>query len=183
MAMFEGSVCAGVGGQGIMLMGKLLAQLGLDAGYHVSWMPSYGAEVRGGTAHSMVTISAQPIASPLIFKPKTALIMNGPSLDKFESKIKKKGLAIINTSMIGRHPKRKDIRLFELPATEIAEQLGNAKVQNMVMLGAYLQVSRMFSLKQAVVSLKESLPKHRRGLLKLNQDALKKGAEVIGLPG
>ena len=181
--MFEEIVCAGFGGQGIMLMGKLLAHLGLRAGYYVSWMPSYGAEVRGGTAHSMVTISAQPIASPLIFKPKVALIMNGPSLDKFESKIKKKGLAIINTSMISRHPKRKDIRLFELPATEIAEQLGNAKVQNMVMLGAYLQVSGTFSLKQANVSLKESLPKHRRGLLKLNQDALKKGAEVVGLPG
>jgi len=180
--MFEEIVCAGFGGQGIMLLGKLLAQLGLDAGYHVTWMPSYGAEVRGGTAHSMVTISTQPIASPLIFKPKVALIMNGPSLDKFESKIKKNGLAIINTSMIGRHPKRRDIRLFELPVTAIAEEIGNAKVQNMIMLGAYLQVSGMFSLKQANVSLKEGLPKHRWGMLKLNQDALKRGTEVVGLP-
>ena len=122
--MNETIICAGFGGQGIMLMGKLLAEVGMKKGYHVTWMPSYGAEVRGGTAHSMVRISRAPIACPLVSAPTTAIVMNMPSFSKFISTIKPGGLAILNTSMIENlSKKRKNIKTAEIPLTKLALDL------------------------------------------------------------
>ena len=170
-------VCAGFGGQGIMLMGKLLAQAASQAGYQVTWMPSYGAEVRGGTAHSMVVISDKDVACPAVFVPDMVLVLNKPSFAKFEPKIKRGGLIIVNTSLVDDKLKRKDVKCLELPASDIAKSLGNIRVQNMVMLGAFIQYTGIIKLENLLSSLDKILPIHRRNLISVNQQALKKGAE------
>ncbi|MFH1406825.1 MAG: 2-oxoacid:acceptor oxidoreductase family protein, partial [Candidatus Omnitrophota bacterium] len=135
--MLEKVIFSGFGGQGVLFMGKLLASSCMNDGLHVTWMPSYGAEVRGGTAHSMVVVSDDAIASPAIFNPTSVIAMNEPSLLKFEQKIMPGGLLVLNTSLISRFPSRKDIEVLEIPATDTADKLGSTKVANMVCLGAY----------------------------------------------
>jgi len=172
-------ICAGFGGQGIMLMGKLLAQSASRAGYHVTWMPSYGAEVRGGTAHSMVVVSDKDVACPAVFAPDAALIMNKPSFDKFEPKMKKGGLMVVNTSLVDQSLRRSGIKFLGLPATRIAASLGNTRVQNMVMLGAFVGRTRIIPLDIMLSCLKDILPAHRHNLITLNQQALKQGADFV----
>lgn len=172
-------ICAGFGGQGIMLMGKLLAQSASECGYHVTWMPSYGAEVRGGTAHSMVIISDKEIACPVVFTPSVGLVMNKPSFDKFEPRIKKGGLLMVNVSMVDRPPVRKEINHLKIPASQIATALGNIRVQNMVMLGAFIQYSHLLPLEKLIACLKDILPAHRHNLIAINEQALKQGAALL----
>ena len=136
--MNEYIICAGFGGQGIMTLGKVLATAGMIAGYHVTWMPSYGAEVRGGTANAKVCISDEPVAMPSFDIGSTAFLMNGPSLDKFEEKILPGGLVIINSSMIKREAKRKDLEVIAVPLTDEAIQIGNVKVANIIAAGIYI---------------------------------------------
>ncbi|MCX5657786.1 MAG: 2-oxoacid:acceptor oxidoreductase family protein [Candidatus Omnitrophica bacterium] len=172
--MKEEIICAGFGGQGIMFLGKLLAYLGMKEGKFVTWMPSYGAEVRGGTAHSMVIISSEEIASPLVNKPTTAIIMNQPSADKFLPRIKSGSLAIINTSLAVVKSLNCDLDILKIPATEIAVQLGNIKTANMVILGAYLAKNKICHLEKAKKVLKEVFSGK---LLKINEEALDAGYE------
>lgn len=170
--MKEEIICAGFGGQGIMFLGKILALAGMKENKYVSWMPSYGAEVRGGTAHSMVVISDKEIASPIVSHPTTAIVMNQPSLDKFLPKTKAQGLVIVNTSLAKVNSPRKDLEVLEIPATEMAASLGNIKIANMIVLGVYLAKKKLLNLESAIQSLKETLAEQ---FLELNISALKAG--------
>jgi len=175
----EEIVCAGFGGQGIMFFGKLLAQAAMTEGLHVTYLPSYGAEVRGGTAHCNVIISSEEIASPVIGRPTSAIVMNHPSLLKFEEKIRPSGLLIVNGSLALVSASRKDIDVIEIPATEIADSLGTVQVANMVALGCYLQKKPVVPLSTVLNCLEEVLPRRRHDLLKVNQTALREGAAFL----
>lgn len=169
---------AGFGGQGIMFMGKVLAQAGLIAGKQVTWMPSYGAEVRGGTAYSMTKVSDEPIASPVVTNPDILIVMNKPSLLKYEGKLKDRGILISNKSLIDVVPKRKNAHIINLPLTEMASKLGDIRCANMIGIGALLKKTKVLSLKDVVSALKEML-KVKRELFIMNKKALEKGYGAV----
>ena len=175
--MREEIIFAGFGGQGIMLMGKALSYAAMNNGKHVTWMPSYGAEVRGGTAHSMVIISDEVIASPVVKEPSICVVMNRPSLQKFENKVKKKGLLIINKSLIDTDAERKDIDILNIPATGMASELGNTKTGNMVMLGALLARTNILPLTSLISALKDVLSASHQNMAVINEKAIRKGYE------
>ncbi len=129
---------AGFGGQGTLLAGKVLAQASMELGRAVSWLPSYGPEMRGGTANVIVCIASRPIGSPLIERPRALIVMNLPSLEKFAPKVKPGGVIIVNQSLIDRDPQRDDCRVIKVPSRELAEEAGSARAANFVMLGAYI---------------------------------------------
>lgn len=176
----EEMIMAGFGGQGVMLMGKLLCYAGMKEDKEVSWMPSYGPEMRGGTANCTVIISDEMIASPVVSKPSTVIVMNRPSLDKFEPQIKEGGNLFINTSLIDKEPERDDINVIKVAANGIANELGNTKVANMVMLGAVVTKLGLVEFEALLDALESVLPEHRHNLLSLNEQALDKGKELIG---
>ena len=165
---------AGFGGQGIMLLGKLLAAAGLASRKNVTWMPSYGAEVRGGTAYSMTKISNKEIANPIVTSPDILVVMNEPSLTKYEELLKSKGLMILNKSLIGSKPRRKDISVVSIPMTQIASKLGSVRSANMVALGALLKRSKLFPIR-VVVSLLREMMGGKEDLFLLNKKAIEKG--------
>jgi 2-oxoglutarate ferredoxin oxidoreductase subunit gamma len=169
---------AGSGGQGVMFAGQLLAYAGMAEGLHVTWIPSYGPEMRGGTAHCFVILSDKQIGSPIVAHPDVALLFNHPSLDKYESIVVESGLLAVNTSLVGRLPARDDVNILAVPATDIAEGLGSARMTNMVLLGAALSRRLVLPLYALVDALKEHLSAKRRDLLELNCEALAKGAEA-----
>jgi len=173
----EEVLCAGFGGQGIMFMGKLLAQAGLIAGYHVTWMPSYGAEVRGGTAYSMTKISRKEIASPIVSNPDILIAMNKPSLVKYEPKLKEGGALISNKTLIGDIQKRKGTSLINISMTEIAAGLGDTRCANMVAIGALIKRSKALSLKNVVAALRSAF-RAKENLFLLNKKALEKGYKL-----
>lgn len=179
--MYEEIIISGFGGQGVISMGKFLAYLGAQEGRQVTYILSYGAEVRGGTANCTVIISSEEIASPFSPHPSTAIVMNKPSLDKFESRIKKEGLLILNSSLIRRKVNRDDLEIVEVPATDIATKLGNPKVANMVTLGAYLVRRKVISLETVLRYLPDALPQRSHHLLEINKDALREGAKLAKL--
>lgn len=175
----EEVIIAGFGGQGILLLGKALAYMGMREGKCVSLIPSYGAEMRGGTAHCQIILSTLPIPYPFVEKPSTLLIMNRPSLDKFEGKVKEKGLILLNTSLVDREVERKDVNVVKVPANIIAEKVGNLRVANMVMLGAYLERKRIIPLEKAMRIIEEVIPPHWHSLVEVNREALKKGIDWV----
>jgi len=175
--MREDVICAGFGGQGIMLLGKFIAYGAMNKGLHVTWMPSYGAEVRGGTAHSMVIVSDKRIASPILDLCDTAIIMNKPSLGKFLSRIKPGGMLILNTSIAASKISRKDIKVIKVPMTAIAHKLGNVRVANMAALGAYMKRKKLFSRDIVKEGLKIAFP-GKKNLVNLNIEALDEGLSV-----
>ncbi len=177
--MIEKVIFAGFGGQGIMLMGRLLSQAACLEGKYTTWMPSYGAEVRGGTAHSMVIISDKEISSPVVSEPLSCVVMNEPSLKKFQKKLMPKGVMIINSSLAKSKPNRDDIRVLKLGFSQVATDLGNVKVANMVALGSYVAIKKIVSFKKLIDALKLTLPVHRRDLLSLNEKALNEGRKLI----
>lgn len=177
--MREEIIMAGFGGQGIMLMGKLLAFAGMKEGYEVSWLPSYGPEMRGRTANCTVIISTEKIASPLSYRPDTLIAMNYPSLHKFLSRVKKNGSIYYNSSLIQNKVDAEDKNLNEIPVNELAADIGNDKVGNMVILGSYLAKRRFISLDAVKESLKEIISEKWQDLIELNKRALEKGAEYI----
>ncbi|UCE99501.1 MAG: 2-oxoacid:acceptor oxidoreductase family protein [Planctomycetota bacterium] len=175
---FEEVIVAGFGGQGTMLAGKLLAHTAMKAGREVTYMPSYGAEVRGGTANCMVIIADEKIASPVVSKPNSAIVMNKASLTKFAPRVKKGGLLIMNSSLIDEKPRLDEsIDVLQVPANDIAVELGNQKAANMVALGAYLQKRGLFSPDAAAESLPDVLARRYHNTLPINTEALKRGAE------
>jgi 2-oxoglutarate ferredoxin oxidoreductase subunit gamma len=129
---------AGFGGQGMLLAGKILAHAAMEQGLEVSWLPSYGPEMRGGTANVIVCISAEPIGSPLISSPRGLMVMNLPSLEKFASTVKPGGLIVVNSALIKKDPERPDCVVIKVDSLELAEQAGNRRASNFVMLGAYV---------------------------------------------
>lgn len=175
--MQEEIICAGFGGQGIMFLGKLIAFGAMNKGFKVTWMPSYGAEVRGGTAHSMVVISDDEIASPLISLFDTAVVMNKPSFDKFLPKARPKGMLILNSSLVDPKPARKDITIFKVPMTDIAVRLGDVRAANMVALGFYMQKKRLFSKDIIIKGIKMAFPGNEE-LIDLNTRALEEGMSI-----
>ncbi|MFZ0035356.1 MAG: 2-oxoacid:acceptor oxidoreductase family protein [Sedimentisphaerales bacterium] len=175
---YEEVIIAGFGGQGIMLAGKLLAQTAMMAGKEVTYMPSYGAEVRHGTANCMVVIAETKIASPLVSKPDSLIVMNKASLNKFAPAVKSGGLLIMNSSLIDGEPHiDESIDILAVPADDIAIELGNQKNANMVALGAYLQRRGLFSVDAAAKSLPDVLAKRYHHTLSLNAESLQRGAE------
>ncbi|MCK4860128.1 MAG: 2-oxoacid:acceptor oxidoreductase family protein [Candidatus Omnitrophica bacterium] len=175
--MTEKIICAGFGGQGIVTMGRMLAYAAMLEGRNVTCIPKYGAEMRGGTAHCMVIISDNLISSPLVILPDTAIIMNVASLAKFKNIVKKGGRLFLNTSLVQKEIERKDIKVIEIPATEIAVKLGQVKIANMVILGAYLKQKKMFSKESVFTALEKVLNKAE--LLLLNKEAIQRGIEYV----
>jgi len=176
--IYEEIIIAGFGGQGIILAGKLLAQAAMKAGKEVTFMPSYGAEVRGGTANCMVVIADSPIACPVVGRPDSLIVMNTASLNKFAPSLKNGGLLVMNSSMIDGKPEvDRTIEIIAVPADELAVELGSQKVANMVALGAYLQKHGQFTPDAAAASLPDVFPERYHKTLPLNAEALRRGAE------
>ncbi len=174
----EEVIVAGFGGQGIILAGRLLAQTAMKAGKEVTYMPSYGPEMRGGSANSMVVIANEPIASPLISKPNSLIAMNEASLSKFAPRVKGGGLVIMNSSLIDIEPEVDEtIDVLAVPADEIAVELGNQKCANMVAMGAYLQRNGLFGADAAAACLADVLAARYHKTLPINSEALRRGAE------
>jgi len=175
--MKEDIIFAGFGGQGIMLMGKVFSYSAMKEGSFVTWMPSYGAEVRGGTAHSMVVISDTSIASPIIKEPSICVVMNKPSFQKFEGRVKKNGLLIINKSLVEVPSARKDIDILEIPATDMASKLGDPRIANMIALGALLAKRGILQVQSLIDSLKDVIPESRKSMIPVNEKAVREGYE------
>jgi 2-oxoglutarate ferredoxin oxidoreductase subunit gamma len=176
--MYQDVMIAGFGGQGVLLVGKLLAHAGMLEGKHVTWFPSYGAEIRGGTANCTVIIADHEIGSPVVQNPSSMLILNEASFRKFESRIRPAGDLFLNTSLVRQPPTRSDIHRIEIRANDIAEELGDIRIANMVMLGAFLRRTGVVALESVLNALKSVLPPRRHGLLPLNEKALICGGEV-----
>jgi len=171
---------AGFGGQGVLLAGKLLAHAGMLEGKHVTWFPSYGAEIRGGTANCTVIIADQEIGSPVVMSPSAMLVLNEASYLKFEQRIRPGGLLFLNTSLVKHPSTRSDITRIEVRANDIAGELGDIRIANMVMLGAFLKKTGVVGLGSVLNALKAVLPQRRHSLLPLNERALQCGGEVCG---
>ena len=176
---YEEVIIAGFGGQGILLAGKLLAQTAMKQGLEVTYMPSYGAEVRGGTCNCMVIMADEAIACPVVGNPDSVIVMNKASLAKFGARLKKGGLLVINSSLIDTEPEQlhNGIETISVPADEIAIELGNQKAANMVALGAYLKRRGILSPDAAAATLPDALAKRYHSTLPINAQALHRGAQ------
>lgn len=173
--MHEEIIIAGFGGQGILFSGKLLCQAGLDLGVNVTYLPSYGAEVRGGTAHCHVVLSSESIASPVVANPTVLVVMNEPSLVKFERRLIPSGLLIFNSSLINSQPNRTDIDILSIPATDMASDIGNVRVANMIMLGGFLAHKQILPIEAAIKGLPHLLSSGKESLIDVNIKAIELG--------
>jgi len=171
-------IIAGFGGQGILFSGQVVAHAAMDAGKEVTWIPSYGPEMRGGTANCTVVIADDEIGSPLVKNPPLAIALNLPSFDKYEETLATGGTLIVNQSMVDREAKREDINVVFVPCNEIAEELGNKKLLNMVAVGALLSVLPEITLKDVEKALEGHLPARHKHLLPNNYEALRRGFEA-----
>jgi 2-oxoglutarate ferredoxin oxidoreductase subunit gamma len=172
-------IIAGFGGQGVLFAGQLLAYAAMDEGREVTWIPSYGPEMRGGTANCTVVISDEEIGSPLVRNPQAVIAMNLPSLDKYETVVQAGGVLVINSSIINRIVTRTDIRAAFVPGNEIAESLGDRRMTNMVLLGGLLANLPVLPLEAVERALQAHLPVRHQRLLPLNVQALHRGAEYM----
>ncbi len=177
--MLDEIIIAGFGGQGILLMGRLIAYAGMLEGKHVAWMPSYGPEMRGGTANCTVIISTEEVASPVVPNPLTLIAMNQPSLDKFEPMVEKNGIIIVNQSLIYRTVNRDDVQVVQVPANDIANELGNLRVANMVALGSYIAKSKSIKMETIFQALEKTLGKKSDKIIALNKEALQRGEKIV----
>jgi len=171
-------VLSGFGGQGALFAGQVLAYTALEAGKHVTWIPSYGPEMRGGTAHCTVIVSDDEIGSPIVRNPAGAIVMNIPSLERYEPLIRSGGVLVVNASLVDRKPGRLDLTTLLIHATEEAEAVADKRLANMVLLGAYLRASPIFSLEAVGTALEHHIAEHRRKLVPANLQALRRGAEL-----
>ncbi len=177
--MEERLIIAGFGGQGVMSMGQLLTYSGMIEDKNVSWLPSYGPEMRGGTANCSVIVSDGLIGSPIVTEASTAIVMNKPSLDKFEKDVVEGGKILINSSLIDKRINRDDLNAYYVPANDIANELGDARIANMVMLGAYLELTKIVKTESIIEAFKKVFGESKSHLIPLNQQALEKGAEAV----
>lgn len=178
--MLQEMIFAGFGGQGVLSMGKLIAYAAMKEGKEVSWMPSYGPEMRGGTANCMVNISDEPISSPIVNQYDVVVVLNLPSLKKFLDKVKPGGILIWESSTIKETPVRDGIRIYALPAIELATRdLGDTKVMNMLVLGALVKVNPIVKKESLLNALKENLPARHHHLLPLNERAIEMGMSQL----
>lgn len=177
--MTEEIIIAGFGGQGVLSMGKIMAYSGMMQDMEVSWMPSYGPEMRGGTANVNVILSDERISSPILRKFDTAIILNQQSMDKFEETVKSGGVLIYDGNGITRHPDRKDITIYRIDATEEAQRMKMQKVFNMIVLGGFLKVKPILKTENVIKGLRKSLPERYHNLIPLNEEAIMKGMGII----
>lgn len=177
--MTQEIIIAGFGGQGVLSMGKIMAYAGMLQGEEVCWMPSYGPEMRGGTANVTVILSDDRISSPYLKVYDTAIILNQQSMDKFEEAVKPGGVLIYDPNGITHHPVRKDIDIYQVDGYKLAGELGNKKVFNMIVLGGFLKIQPIVMLENVMKGLKESLPERYHHLLPLNEKAITTGMKNI----
>jgi 2-oxoglutarate ferredoxin oxidoreductase subunit gamma len=171
-------VIAGFGGQGVLFAGQVLAYAGMDSGKMVTWIPSYGPEMRGGTANCTVIISDEEIGSPLVLNPSAVIVLNLPSAEKYEPLVARGGVLIGNSSLINRPFERQDIVGIQLPANEIAEEIGDRRLMNMVTVGALLAVLPVLPVETIIQALENHLPERHKKLLPSNVRALEAGAKA-----
>jgi 2-oxoglutarate ferredoxin oxidoreductase subunit gamma len=188
--MHEEVIVSGFGGQGALFAGQLLTYTGMDEGYHVTWIhtgmdeghhvtwiPSYGPEMRGGTAHCTVILSDDPIGSPIIRNPTAAIVMNPPSMEKYEPLVKTGGVLVANSTLIRERSKRDDITVVYVPANDLAAELGNVKMANVVLLGALLATRPILPVEALKKAMDDHIPEHRRHIIEPNKRALDRGIE------
>lgn len=172
-------VFSGFGGQGVMFAGQLLAYAAMDEGLEVTWIPSYGPEMRGGTAHCFVVVSDKAIGSPIVSRPAAAVAFNHPSFEKYAPIVAPGGVVVANSSMIQSDYMRDDIDILHIPATTLAEEVGTTRLTNMVLLGAMLQMQSVLSIDSLKQALDGHIPAHRRNLLEQNFLAVDRGAAFV----
>jgi len=172
-------IISGFGGQGVMAIGKTLTEAGMKEGKEVSWLPSYGPEMRGGTANCSVVLSDESIVSPIVLEPTELIAMNLPSLLKFESLVKPGGTIFVNSSVVDKKVERTDVKAVYVDCIKIADELGNAKVANMVMLGAYIEAMKNLSTETIKEMLVHMFTGPKAKLVDLNIEALKRGAACV----
>lgn len=177
--MTEEIIIAGFGGQGVLSMGKIIAYSGIMQNMEVSWFPSYGPEMRGGTANVTVILSDERISSPILHEYDTAIILNQQSLDKFEPKVKTGGLLLYDTNGISRHPVRKDIDIYKINAAEEVTKLASSRIFNMIVLGGYLKIKPLISFSNLHEGLKRSLPARHHHLIPMNEEAILRGGQIV----
>jgi 2-oxoglutarate ferredoxin oxidoreductase subunit gamma len=171
-------IISGFGGQGALFAGQLLAYSAMEEGKHVTWLPSYGPEMRGGTAHCIVIVSDDPIGSPVIRNPQAAIVMNVPSMDKYEPLVKPGGILVVNRSLVEREAVRDDITNLLIHGNDIAEDCGDLRMANVVLLGALLKAFPLVSNEAVMTALEKHMPARHRNLLEANGAALQRGAEA-----
>jgi len=177
--MMTKTVFAGAGGQGVLMMGYILSVSAMKDGKHVTYLPSYGAEVRGGTANCTVSISDEEIASPVASSPDFVVVMNKPSMLKYQWVIKSGGIMIINSSLIDSDPTRDDIDIVKVPANDIAIELGSERVLNIIMLGAFVAKTGIITHDSIMNGLAEVLKGKKVGSMELNRKGMIRGAEYV----
>ncbi|HJZ39743.1 MAG TPA: 2-oxoacid:acceptor oxidoreductase family protein [Bacteroidales bacterium] len=177
--MNEEIIIAGFGGQGVLSMGKILAYAGMIQQMEVSWMPSYGPEMRGGTANVTVILSDERISSPILNQFDTAILLNQQSLDKFESSVKPGGILLYDSNGITKPPVRKDITIYLVEAAAEAGKMLSSKTFNMIVLGAYLKIKPLIQSENIIKGIRDSLPARHHHLIPVNEDALKRGKEIV----
>ncbi|MCK5782162.1 MAG: 2-oxoacid:acceptor oxidoreductase family protein [Flavobacteriales bacterium] len=177
--MTEELIIAGFGGQGVLSMGKILAYSGIMQDQEVSWMPSYGPEMRGGTANVTVIVSDERVSSPVLNEFDSAIILNQQSMDKFEEQVKPGGVLLYDPNGIINPPTRKDINIYTIEGSKLSREMGNTKTFNMIVFGAYLKIKPVVKLENVVLGLKKSLNERYHHLIPLNEDAIKMGQENV----
>ena len=173
-------IISGFGGQGTLFAGQLLAYAAMDSGYHVTWIPSYGPEMRGGKARCTVIVSDEEIGSPLVRRPTAAIVLNIPSMEAFEPAIKPCGTLVVNSSLVPMQSERDDIDVVYAAASDMAIEMGNVRIANVICLGALVKATGVVSLDAIEQALEDHLPARHRKLLGVNKEALRKGAALMG---
>jgi 2-oxoglutarate ferredoxin oxidoreductase subunit gamma len=170
---------SGFGGQGVLMMGISLANSAMNKGYHVIYLPAYGAEMRGGTANCTVAIGEEEIASPVASEPDYLIVMNTPSLFTFQNKVTSGGIIFINSSIISERPIRKDVRCVCVPCADIAHELGNSRVANIIMMGAFIKVSKVVTPEVYLTSLETIMGSRKKALAEINRKAFAAGFDYV----
>ena len=176
---YEDVIVAGFGGQGVLMLGKLIAEAALREGLNVTWIPAYGPEMRGGTANCTVVISDMEVGSPVVTSPKTAIVMNQPSADAFGPRVKEGGYLFVNSSLVPKRFERDDIDVIEIPASDIALEIGSEKVANIVMLGAYIEITKVVKDETAEDVVLEVLGKKKAEFIEMNRRAYLEGKKYV----
>lgn len=172
-------IIAGFGGQGVLFAGQLLAYAAMDSGLEVTWIPSYGPEMRGGTANCTVIIDQEPIGAPTVANPDAAVVLNQPSFEKYEPLVAPGGVLVVNSSLVKQRSARQDIQIVLVPANQIAEEHGSTKMLNMAALGTLLAARPILSIEEVSASLSQHLPQDKSHLLEANKLVLRKGFDQL----
>ena len=177
--MMVKTIVAGFGGQGVLMMGYTLAHGAMSAGYNVTYLPAYGAEVRGGTANCTIAVSSEEIASPIASEPDHLIVLNAPSLFTFQNRVAPGGTIFLNSSIISVDPSRHDVRIFKIPSSEMAETLGNQRAANTVMMGAFLKVTGLIPPETYLASIAEVMGGKKQSIVELNRKAFQAGYDYL----